>query len=317
MNFLDPQRLLLLGAVALLAVLYLVLQARRRTYAVRFTNLALLSAVAPKRPGWRRHLPAAFFLIATAVLVVGFARPTREEQVPRERATIILAIDTSLSMEADDVAPTRIEAAKAAAASFIDILPPKINVGLVAFNGNATLKVPPTTDRARLKAGIQGLQLGERTAIGEAIFASLDALNQVPPDQEGTKPPARILVMSDGATTDGRPNEVAAKAAVDAGVPVSTIAFGTDDGKIQVPGESRTVSVRVDREALKDIADTTQGRSFSAATEGELRDVYADIGSSVGYTTEEREVSSWFIGGALGLLLITSGMSLIWFSRLP
>lgn len=317
MNFLDPQRLLLLGAVALLAVLYLVLQARRRTYAVRFTNLALLSAVAPKRPGWRRHLPAAFFLVATAVLVVGFARPTREEQVPRERATIILAIDTSLSMEADDVAPTRIEAAKAAAASFIDILPPKINVGLVAFNGNATLKVPPTTDRARLKAGIQGLQLGERTAIGEAIFASLDALNQVPPDQEGTKPPARILVMSDGATTDGRPNEVAAKAAVDAGVPVSTIAFGTDDGKIQVPGESRTVSVRVDREALKDIADTTQGRSFSAATEGELRDVYADIGSSVGYTTEEREVSSWFIGGALGLLLITSGMSLIWFSRLP
>ena len=317
MNFLEPQRLLLLGAVALLAVLYLVLQARRRTYAVRFTNLALLSAVAPKRPGWRRHLPAAFFLVATAVLVVGFARPTREEQVPRERATIILAIDTSLSMEADDVAPTRIEAAKAAAASFIDILPPKINVGLVAFNGNATLKVPPTTDRARLKAGIQGLQLGERTAIGEAIFASLDALNQVPPDQEGTKPPARILVMSDGATTDGRPNEVAAKAAVDAGVPVSTIAFGTDDGKIQVPGESRTVSVRVDREALKDIADTTQGRSFSAATEGELRDVYADIGSSVGYTTEEREVSSWFIGGALGLLLITSGMSLIWFSRLP
>ena len=317
MNFLEPQRLLLLGAVALLAVLYLVLQARRRTYAVRFTNLALLSAVAPKRPGWRRHLPAAFFLVANAVLVVGFARPTREEQVPRERATIILAIDTSLSMEADDVAPTRIEAAKAAAASFIDILPPKINVGLVAFNGNATLKVPPTTDRARLKAGIQGLQLGERTAIGEAIFASLDALNQVPPDQEGTKPPARILVMSDGATTDGRPNEVAAKAAVDAGVPVSTIAFGTDDGKIQVPGESRTVSVRVDREALKDIADTTQGRSFSAATEGELRDVYADIGSSVGYTTEEREVSSWFIGGALGLLLITSGMSLIWFSRLP
>jgi len=317
MNFLDPQRLLLLGAVALLAVLYLVLQARRRTYAVRFTNLALLSAVAPKRPGWRRHLPAAFFLVATAVLVVGFARPTREEQVPRERATIILAIDTSLSMEADDVAPTRIEAAKAAASSFIDILPPKINVGLVAFNGNATLKVPPTTDRARLKTGIQSLQLGERTAIGEAIFASLDALNQVPPDQEGTKPPARILVMSDGATTDGRPNEVAAKAAVDAGVPVSTIAFGTDDGKIQVPGESRTVAVRVDREALKDIADTTQGRSFSAATEGELRDVYADIGSSVGYTTEEREVSSWFIGGALGLLLITSGMSLIWFSRLP
>ncbi|MFN8039707.1 MAG: VWA domain-containing protein [Acidimicrobiales bacterium] len=317
MNFLEPQRLLLLGAVALLAVLYLVLQARRRTYAVRFTNLALLSAVAPKRPGWRRHLPAAFFLVATAVLVVGFARPTREEQVPRERATIILAIDTSLSMEADDVAPTRIEAAKAAASSFLDILPPKINVGLVAFNGNATLKVPPTTDRARLKTGIQNLQLGERTAIGEAIFASLDALNQVPPDQEGTKPPARILVMSDGATTDGRPNEVASKAAVDAGVPVSTIAFGTDDGRIQVPGESRTVSVRVDREALKDIADTTQGRAFSAATEGELRDVYADIGSSVGYTTEEREVSSWFIGGALALLLITSGMSLVWFSRLP
>jgi Ca-activated chloride channel family protein len=317
MNFLAPERLLLLGAVALLSVLYVVLQARRKTYAVRFTNLALLSAVAPKRPGWRRHVPAAFFLLATATLVIGFARPTREEQVPRERATVIMAIDTSLSMEAADVEPTRIEAAKAAATSFVDLLPPKINVGLVAFNGNATLKVPPTTDRARLKTGIQNLQLGERTAIGEAVFASLDALNQVPPDEEGTKPPARILLMSDGSTTDGRPNEVGAQAAVDAGVPVSTIAFGTDEGTITVPGEARTVPVRVDREALKEIADTTEGRFFSAATEGELRDVYADIGSSVGYTTEEREVSSWFIGGALGLLLVTSGMSLIWFSRLP
>ncbi|MEZ5141352.1 MAG: VWA domain-containing protein [Acidimicrobiales bacterium] len=317
MSFLEPQRLLVLAVVGVLALFYVVLQARRRTYAVRFTNLALLSAVAPKRPGWRRHVPAAFFLLATATLVVGFARPTHEEQVPRERATVILAIDTSLSMEATDVAPTRIEAAKEAASSFLDIVPPKINVGLVAFNGNATLKVPPTTDRAKLKAGIEGLQLGERTAIGEAIFASLDALNQVPSDDQGTKPPARVVLMSDGATTDGRPNEAGAKAAVDAGVPVSTIAFGTDEGTIQVPGESRTVPVRVDQEALKEIADTTQGKFFAAATEGELRDVYADMGSSIGYTTEEREVSSWFIGGALALLLVTSAMSLAWFSRLP
>ena len=318
MNFLSPYRLLFLVVVAALVALYVVLQQRRKAYAVKFTNIGLLDRVAPRKPGWRRHVPAAMFLLALATLVVGFAQPTREEQVPRERATIILAIDTSLSMMATDVAPSRIDAAKSAASSFLDVLPPKINVGLVLFNGNAAVRVAPTTDREAVKRGIESAELGERTAIGEAIFTSLDAIESVPADEGGTAPPARIVLMSDGSNTYGRPNEVATQAAIDAGVPVSTIGFGTDDGTIADPATPWvTVPVPVDRDALETIATETEGTFFSAYTEGELREVYQDIGSSIGYTTEEVDASAYFIGGALVLLLVTSGLSLAWFSRLP
>jgi len=317
LSFLSPLRLWLLVGVLVLLGAYLVLQWRRRSYAVRFTNVDLLATVAPKRPGWRRHIPAAIYLLAVATLVVGFAQPTRQERVPRERATVIMAIDTSLSMEADDVAPSRIEAAKSAAATFLDLLPPKINVGLVSFNGNATLKVPPTTDRVAVENAINGLQLGERTAIGEAIFASLDAIAAVPPDDQGTPAPARIVLMSDGSTTDGRSNDSATKAAAEQGVPVSTIAFGTDYGTITVPQEPYPIPVAVDKQALADIANQTGGTAFTAASNEQLRKVYENIGSSVGYTTEEREIAAWFIAGALVLLLLGGGLSLAWFSRLP
>lgn len=317
MSFLNPERLLLLAAVVVLGAVYVVLQGRRRTYTVRFTNVDLLSSLAPRRPGWRRHIPAAMFLLAIATLVVGFARPTREERVPRERATVIMAIDVSLSMEASDVSPTRIDAAKAAAASFVDILPPKLNVALVAFSGNAILKVPPTTDHERLKQGISELELGERTAIGEAVFASIDAIKSVPPDDAGTTAPARIVLMSDGHTTSGRPNEDAGEAARNLGIPVSTIAFGTDEGTIEDPMSGRRVQVPVDREALEALAQQTDGTYFEALTEGQLRDVYQDIGSSVGYTNEQTEIAWMFILGTLVMLLATSTMSMAWFSRLP
>jgi Ca-activated chloride channel family protein len=318
MNFLSPYRLLFLVVVAALVALYVVLQTRRKVYAVKFTNIGLLDRVAPRKPGWRRHVPAAVFLLALSTLVVGFAQPTREEQVPRERATIILAIDTSLSMDADDVAPKRIDAAKSAASSFLDVLPPKINVGLVLFNGQAAVQVAPTTDRDAVKRGIQGAQLGERTAIGEAIFTSLEAIKSVPSEEGQEPPPARIVLMSDGSNTYGRPNEVATQAAIDAGVPVSTIGFGTDEGTITDPTSPWiTVPVPVDRESLETIANDSGGTYFSAFTEGELREVYQDIGSSIGYTTEEVDASAYFIGAALVFLLVTSGLSLAWFSRLP
>lgn len=317
MSFLEPLRLWLLVGVAALAVAYGVLQLRRRTYALRFTNVDLLRSVAPRRPGWRRHVPAAVYLLALAALVVGFARPTRDERVPRERATIMMAIDVSLSMEATDVPPSRLEAAQVAANRFLDLVPPKINVGLVTFNGTASLRVPPTTDRDAVRRVIDNLELGERTAIGEAIFASLDAIAAVPPDEEGTPPPARVVLMSDGTTTDGRPNEDGVAAAREAGVPVSTIAFGTDFGTIRVPEEPVPIPVPVDRPALQAIAEGTGGEFYAAATEGELTRVYEDIGSSVGYVTEEREIGTWFIGIALALLLAGGGLSLAWFSRLP
>lgn len=317
MSFLEPLRLWLLVGVAALAVLYAVLQLRRRTYAVRFTNVDLLRSVAPRRPGWRRHVAAGVYLLALVALVVGFARPTRDERVPRERATIIMAIDVSLSMEATDVPPSRLEAAQAAARQFLDLVPPKINIGLVTFSGVASVRVPPTTDREAVRRVIDTLELDERTAIGEAIFASLDAIAAVPPDEEGTPPPARVVLMSDGTTTDGRPNEEGVAAARDAGVPVSTIAFGTDYGTIRVPEEPVPIPVPVDRPALAAIAQGTGGEFYAAATEAELTRVYEDIGSSVGFVTEQREISTWFVGGALGLLLVAGSLSLVWFSRLP
>ncbi len=316
MSFLSPERLwLLLGAVALAAA-YVVLQRRRHAYAVRFTNLALLDQVAPKRPGWRRHVPALLFLVALSTLVVGFAQPARKTKVPRERATICLAIDTSLSMEATDVSPNRIKAAQTAAKSFVNGLPQRINVGLVLFNGNASLVVSPTTDRDAVARGIDGAQLGERTAIGEAIYTCLAALKQLP-TVKGVQVPARIVLMTDGTTNAGRSNDQAAAAAIKAKVPVSTIAFGTDSGSITLPQEPVAIPVPVDKAALQDIAHTTGGHFYSATTGSQLKSVYQDIGSSIGYVTELQNISQWFTGLALILLAATGILSLAWYQKLP
>jgi Ca-activated chloride channel family protein len=322
-TYLAPSRLWLLLLVLAMGAGYAALQFRRREYAVRFTNLELLRSVAPRSPGWRRHLPAIALLLGLSCMVVALARPAREEKVPRERATVILAIDTSLSMMATDVAPNRIDAAKQAAKVFLDIIPPKINVGLVSFNGSATVNVAPTTDRLAVKNAIDNLELAEKTAIGEAIFSSLDAIKLAPKaENEDEKVPARIVLMSDGSTTVGRPDAVAAREAKRQDVPVSTIAFGTDHGSITIAnpngsGEMITQEVDVNTEALEDIADATDGTAFTAATEAELKEVYTDLGSSVGFVIEFREIILWFVGVALALLLASSLMSLLWFSRLP
>ena len=317
LSFRSPGRLWILLAVAALAISYLLLQTRRRSYAVKFTNLALLDTVAPKRPGWRRHLPALLLLLGMSALVVAFAQPAANRRVPRERATIIVAIDTSLSMQANDVSPSRLRAAQAAAKRFIDQLPPRLNVGLVTFNGTALVRVSPTQDREQLKAAIDQLRLGERTAIGEAIYASLDAIKAAPAASDGKPVPARIVLMSDGETTSGRPDEQAAAAAKRAKVPVSTISFGTANGTIELPGQEGPISVAVNPAALEKIANKTGGLAYTASTGTELKQVYQDIGSSVGYTTVLRDVSDWFVGAALLLLLITAVLSQVWFSRLP
>jgi Ca-activated chloride channel homolog len=315
MTFLAQSRLWLLVGVAALLVVYLIVQRRRRRYAVRFTNLALLDAVAPERPGWRRHAPALLFALMLVLLVTGFARPVREVEVPRERATVIIALDTSLSMEATDVTPNRLNAAKQAATAFVGRLPATFNVGLVSFSGQANIVVPPTTDRPVVADAIERLQLGPATAIGEGIYASLDAVRSLDVQAIEDPPPARIVLLSDGANTAGRPLDEAAAAAVAAQTPVATIAYGTPLGTIR--SENRLIPVPVDAEALRQVADTTGGTFAEAATGEELEQVYADLGSSIGYRTEQREITAWFIG--LGLLLATAAAaaSLAWFSRLP
>jgi Ca-activated chloride channel family protein len=316
-SFTDPIRLLALVGVIAVVVTYLVTQARRRRYTLRFTNLDLVDTVAPRRPGWRRHLPAGLFSIALALLVVAWAGPTAPVRVPVERATVVLAIDVSLSMQATDVAPDRLEAAKLAALDFLDVVPPELNVGLVTFSGVATITVPPTTDRDLLAEAISRLQLAERTATGEAIFASLDAIDLIPAAPDGEPTPAAIVLMSDGATTAGRPDSEAVAAAIERGVPVTTIAFGTDDGTITLPDDPIPIPVPVDRAALEAIAAETGGAYFSAVTAEQLEAIYVDIGSSIGFTTEDRPITAWFIGGALVALAATATMSLAWFSRLP
>jgi Ca-activated chloride channel family protein len=320
---LTPWRLLLLVAVAALAALYIVIQRRRRSYALRFSSSELFDAVAPSGPGFRRHLPAVVFLLALSVLVVAFAQPARQMRVPRERATVIVAIDVSLSMQATDVDPDRLQAAQAAANRFVEELPPTLNVGIVSFAGSASVLVPPTRDRLPAHTAIDNLKLAESTAIGEAIFTSLDALANAPSDGSGDLPPARIVLLSDGETTVGRPDAAAVAAAREAEVPISTIAFGTRSGTILYDdpatdaSEAELIPVPVREDNLRAIADSTGGAFFSAASLEELEAVYDDIGSAVGFETVDREITDWFVAGGLAFLALSAGFSLLWFQRLP
>lgn len=315
----SPDRLWLLLGVLALAVAYLLVQRRRSRYAVRFTNLRLLDRVAPQRPTWRRHLPAGLFLAMLALLVVGFARPTDEVRVPRERATVMVAVDVSTSMLAGDVEPDRLTAAKDAARRFVDGLPDEFNVGLVAFAGSAAVLVPPGTDREALDEGIDRLAEGvtgvQGTAIGEAINTSLGAVKALDADAATAPPPARIILLSDGANTSGMDPLEAAAEAIAVEVPVHTISFGTPGGYVDRGG--RPIQVPVDGQTLRAVAEETGGVFHEASSSDELRDVYDDIGSSVGYRTMRQDVSARFIGLGLVFAMGAAFGSMRWFSRLP
>jgi Ca-activated chloride channel homolog len=317
MSFQSPLWLLLLLAVAALVGFYVLLQLRRKRYAARFTNVALLGSLVPKRPGWRRHLAFGLVALALAALVVSLAQPNSEVRVPRERATVIMAVDVSLSMKATDIEPTRFQAMQTAAKQFVGVLPARINLGLVSFAGSATTLVPPTTDRAQVRSAIDHLQLAEATAIGEAVFTSLSAIENFQDSLDTPSkdlPPARIVLLSDGYNTVGRDDTQAIDAATAAGVPVSTIAFGTDYGTLDLNGE--TVPVPVDRATLKKIADDTRGSYSEAASASELEKVYADLGSQIGYTTEPHDISPWFVRGGLLFAFLGIVASLLWTNRL-
>ena len=320
--FAEPNRLWLLLVVVALAGLYIALQFTRPRYAVRFTNLDLLDKVAPKRPGWRRHLIAGVFVVALATLVVAFAQPMATERVPRERTTIMLAIDTSLSMAATDVDPNRLQAAQTAAKEFVDQLPDSLNVGLVGFAGTAQLLVPPTQNHDQVKVAIDGLQLEKSTAIGDAVRLSLQVIdNQAAGVDGGGKPDAAVVLISDGETTVGLPTQDAIPLAKDAGVAVTTIAYGTKYGEIVVDqdgnGVGQRTKVPVNVDELRSLADGTGGTAYTAESANDLKSVYSDLGSTVGYDEEQTDVSYRFVGLGLVFLLIASAFSLRWFSRLP
>jgi Ca-activated chloride channel family protein len=316
-TFTQPVRLWLLVVIGGVLVAYVVLQRRTQHYAVRFTNLGVLDRVAPKHSTWPRHVVAVLFIGCIASEVVAFAGPQRVELVPRERATVVLAIDVSLSMTATDVAPSRIDVAKQAAKAFVAQVPAGFNIALVAFSGIATVEAPPTTDRRAVYSAIDRLQLGEGTAIGDAIIVSLDAISGVPTDSAGTSPPAVIVLLSDGTTTRGTPNSVAVQKAIDAHVPISTIAFGTSAGTVTVPPDPTPIAVPVDAAALATIANASGGKTFSAQSTDELNGAYRNIGSSIAHVKQTRSIRGWFVAIALLTALIAGVGWLRWSYRFP
>jgi Ca-activated chloride channel homolog len=313
LTFLAPERFALLLVPLSLAMLYLIRQRRRHAYVVRFTDPDLIDTVSPRRPGLRRHVVAGVYLTATALLVIAAARPAVATEVANE-PTVVLAFDTSISMEATDVTPSRIVAAREAAHRFIEVVPAGVRVGLVAFDETARVVIPPTTSKAVLDRAIDRLSLGPGTAIGEAIYTSLDLLeSDVPADAEDAG--GSIVLMSDGDTTMGRPEGPAAREAQRRGVKVSTVAFGTDDGSVVL--DFLPVPVPVDREALRDIAETTGGKVFEADSAEEIMSVFEDIGEGVGTRTEPREITDGLALAALVTAAVAAAGSLAWFARIP
>jgi Ca-activated chloride channel homolog len=251
--------------------------------------------------------------VAIVLLVVAAARPALATEVPNE-PTVVLAFDTSLSMEATDVTPNRMQAAQEAAHRFIEVVPTGVRVGLVAFDETARVIIPPTTSKLVLDRAIDMLTLGQGTAIGEAIYTSLDLLeSDVPADGEDAG--GSIVLMSDGGNTVGRPEEPAAREAERRGVKVSTVAFGSDQGSVTV--DFMTVPVPVDREALRTIAETTGGKVFEAASAEEIVSVFEDLGEGVGTRTEPREITDGLALAALVAAVAAAAGSLAWFARIP
>jgi Ca-activated chloride channel homolog len=366
LSFASPAFLWALLAVPALLAAYLLAQRRRARYAVRFTNVELLATLIPRSAAWRRHVPPALALLSLAALLAGFARPQALIPVPKDQATIVMVMDTSGSMAASDVEPTRMAAARQAGKSFVDILPANFKISVVAFASSARTLVRPTTDRAVVRAALDALQAEGGTAMGDAIARGVEIAEEVraeptpnptPPPATATpattplpgattapivaatpistpeKPPAAILLLSDGANTDGRTSPFeAARMARAAGIPVYTIALGTADGVLEVPlapglpglpglggGRGRVpvrrIEVPPDERTLRQVAEITGGQFFSAPSASDLRAVYRDIGSRIGFEYERQEVTFAFAAVGAALLVAAGALSLAWFQR--
>ncbi|WP_246187024.1 VWA domain-containing protein [Microlunatus speluncae] len=299
LTFLSADRLFALLTIPLLIAAYIFAQLRKNRRGMRFTNTSMLEAVIPKQSQWRRHLAVALSIISLVMLTFAWGRPATKVEVPRERATVVIALDASQSMQAVDVKPTRLDAAKQAAIEFVKQLPDKYNVSVVSFAGSATILVPPTLSHTTVENTINGIKLDDSTAIGEAIFTGLRAIGQAPKDPDDPKnvAPGAIVLLSDGTNTAGRAPTQGAAAAKNAKVPVYTIGYGTENGFVDLDGKREPVPV--DHELMQRIAEDTDGEYFRAATADQLKRVYQNIGSEVGYEKVNHEVTSAFAGFGL------------------
>jgi Ca-activated chloride channel homolog len=319
-TFQSPLALLGLLVVPLLVAAYVRHERGRGSYVARFANLALLPNLVDRAPGWRRHLPVAILLVALAAMVVGVARPHATVSVPREEATVVLAIDVSRSMAAKDVKPSRLGAARAAANAFLRKVPERFRVGVVSFASRAVVAVPPTADRSLVRAALAALRPGEGTALGDAIALSAQ-LGQRERRVDGTRPPTAVLLISDGTSMGGRTTpQSSSQRARSLHIPVYTVVLGTENGTVEqtlTGGFRQIVQVPPSPDTLRQVAQTTGGLFFTARNDARLRDVYERLGSRIGHRRESREMTDVFAGGSAALLLAGGALSALWFRRVP
>ena len=313
MSFASPLALLCLFAVPLAVLAHVAAQRRRRRYPVRFTALSTLAAVAGAEPQWRRHLPLALFALALAALALSLARPERTIQVAVQRASVVLVTDVSRSMSATDVSPTRLEAARQAALSFLDKVPDELRVGLVTYSDVAQTLQTPTTDHDAVTSALDTLQPISGTATGAGLRTALDDLKVR--RSSARRPPAALVLLSDGSATDGAAADIVAAEARRLRVPIYTVALGTPEGTITLRGQ--TLNVPPDPKALQRIASESGGQAFRAEDSDQLDAVYDKLGSQIGTEPEKQEITALFAGGALLLLAGAMMTSLRLGGRLP
>ncbi len=320
-DYLAPDRLWFLLLVPVLVVLYIVLQRRKTRLAVRFTNVALIDTVVKRQVNWVQHVAAALALLTLAFGIVLFARPTKDVKVPLNldsQVTVVLTIDVSLSMSATDVDPDRITAAKSTAKEFIDQLPSNFKVGVVSFSKVANVDVPPTKDHQAAIQAIEGLKLSEYTATGEGIYSALSVILQ---DLAATgadtadKPPAFMVLISDGARTIGRSQVAAAQAAKDARIPIYTVALGTPDATITSGG--RTIPVPVEIPQLEEVAKISGGKAYVAESPNDLVKAYSSVDRQIRYVMERGDATSEYMGYLVLLALFSTGAGLSVAARWP
>jgi Ca-activated chloride channel family protein len=311
-SFASPAFLAALGLVPLALAAHVLVRRRARRYAVRYPAVATLAPLLPNASTWRRRLPLALFLASLAALTLALARPHRTVAVPREQASIVLVTDVSRSMLAEDVDPNRLEAARSAALRFLEEVPREARVGLVAFSTDPHTIEEPTDERDEIQALVDGLSADGGTAAGDALAAALGMVDGPAED----RPPAAILLLSDGKTTTGRDPIPVARQARRAGVPIHTVALGTRSATIVTPDGS-LLPVPPDPETMRRIAELSGGRAFEVDDADELGGLYEDLGSRVATETEKREITVAFAAGGILLLLAAAAFGVRATARLP
>jgi Ca-activated chloride channel homolog len=332
MSFEWPLALFGLLAIPALVAIYIAMQRRRQQYALRYASVSLVAQAVGSGPGIKRHIPAVLYLLALAAMIIALARPQATIPTPSSTGTVILSIDVSGSMFAEDVEPNRMEATKEAAREFVEKQPDGVKIGVVSFSDFGALVAPPAEGRKQALDAISRLRPQRGTNIGAGLAVALDAIYEEQADGEAVvtgeptptpapgqvieTPPASIVLVSDGQSNTGADPLELAQEAADAGIKIYAVGIGTPEGTVlQIQG--RNVFTRLDEETLKGMAELTGGTYFNAQDENDLREIYDDLSRERVLEDKETEVTFAFAGAALALSVLAGSLGLVWFNRLP